>query len=300
MDWRKYFIEEWNICCGAVSIRHRGNAEFIGSAAYVAPGLFITAKHVIEEPINREGLLREITENKKYGQLDANLNIKNHKIEIVHLLKPEHKIAQRWVVKHINFSHDLDIAILTCQTTSGPLNPIINTLPRTIINIHPTQKSTDVECIGFHGGENEESKQRNDGNQNHTLTLDAVPGNLVSFNPNTTSVAGAAVYEIDNKIEHMMSGGPVINHDGAILAVNSSGIYFDEENRTIATPILRSMFMEFDYYKNGAKVKTSLKKLAEEGEITVLGHNHLTQTDEHILFKPTKQCGYCHKETTTK
>jgi hypothetical protein len=48
--WQDYFYSEAHLVCTAIAIRDDAGTEFIGSAAYIAPGLFITAKHVIELP----------------------------------------------------------------------------------------------------------------------------------------------------------------------------------------------------------------------------------------------------------
>lgn len=292
--WEGYFYSANQLACCAISIKFDGVAEFIGSATYLAPGLFVTAKHVIEEPLNRIGIGKTLHENKKYGQLDADLSSKEFIIEAVQMLKLEEKIAQRWNIRWMRFAHDMDFAILTTNHTDGPISSLISTLPTFSVNIHPMPRSNEIVSYGFFG----ENRRENDQITNHDLTFTGRPGKILSLHLDVASVADPPVYEMDNKIEHMMSGGPVCNTDGAVIAVNSASLDHPEGDtnteRTIATPFMRGMFMEFTYLTKQGPTKTTLHKLAQEGKIEVIGHEHLTQTDTGILWSPNSTCTYCH------
>lgn len=292
--WQDFFYSEAQLVCTAIAIRDDEGTEFIGSAVYLAPGLFVTAKHVVEHPLIKVGISNEIHKNRMFGQLDGNYNSDKFRIEAVQLLKLEEKNAQRWPIEKMSFSHDLDLAIITANSTDGPLSHLINNLPTVSINIHPIPFKKDVVSYGFYG----KSTHSKDypGQDNHDLTFNGRKGNLVNFHLDMASVAGAAVYEVDNKIEHMMSGGPTCNHEGSIVGVNSSGLSPDEENpknRTIVTPIIRAMFLRFEYWDQGSWKRTSLYDLASSGVIEVIGYEHLSQNDEHIVWSPNPDCLYC-------
>lgn len=293
-QWHEYFYSPAQLACAAIAIRDGDGTEFIGSAAYLAPGLFITAKHVIEHPLNKVGISKEIYENRKYGLLDGSYDTDKFKIEAVQLLKIEEKIAQRWPLKKMRFSHDLDVAIVTTNTTDGPISDLVNKLPVISVNIHPIPFKLDVVSYGFFGKTN----HTNDavGTDNHDLTFQGRKGTLINLHMDTASVAGSAVYEVNNKIEHMMSGGPTVNHEGSILGVNSAGLESTENDsvkRTIVTPLIRGMFMDFDYWMDGAWRRTTLYELAAEGIIEVIGYEHLSQNDKHIVWSPNSNCDYC-------
>lgn len=296
--WIDYFYSETQLACAAIAIRDDAGTEFIGSAAYLAPGLFITAKHVIEHPLNKVGISKEIYENRKYGQIDGSYSTGEFRIEAVQLLKLEEKNAQRWPLEKMTFSHDFDLAIATTGITNGPISHLIDDLPTISINIHPIPFKKDVISYGFYG--TSKHSEENVGTDNHDLTFHGREGSLIDFHLDTASVAGSAVYEIDNKIEHMMSGGPTVNHEGSIIGVNSSGLDPDDENpnnRTIVTPFIRAMFMKFEYWVDGAWSKTSLYELASSGVIEIIGYEHLTQNDEHIIWSPNPNCDYCKRGT---
>lgn len=293
-QWQDYFYSEAQLACAAIAVRDDGGTEFIGSAAYLAPGLFITAKHVIEHPLIKVGISKNIYENKKYGQLDGNYGTDKFKIEAVQLLKIEEKIAQRWPLEKMRFSHEFDFAIATASTTDGPISWLVNELPIISVNIHPIPFELDIISYGFFG----KSSHTNDavGTDNHDLTFQGRQGKVVNFHLDTASVAGSAVYEADNKIEHMMSGGPTCNHEGSIIGVNSAGLnseHQDSVNRTIITPIIRAMFMDFDYWINDSWQRTTLYKLAASGAIEIIGYEHLSQDDKHIVWSPNPDCEYC-------
>lgn len=105
-NWQDYFYSEQQLACTAVAIRDDDGIEFIGSAAYLAPGLFITAKHVAEHPLIKVGISKEIHENKKFGQIDGSYDSDKFMIEAVQLLRVENETAQRWPIDKMRFSHD--------------------------------------------------------------------------------------------------------------------------------------------------------------------------------------------------
>lgn len=293
-QWHDYFYSKALLACVAIAVRDDDGTEFIGSAAYLAPGLFITAKHVIEHPLIKVGISKNIYENKKYGQLDGNFSSDKFIIEAVHLLKIKEKIAQRWPIEKMRFSHDFDFAIATASSTDGPISELINDLPIISVNIHPVPFESDIISYGFFG----KSTRIHDavGTDHHDLKFQGIKGKLVNFHLDTVSAAGAAVYEADNKIEHMMSGGPVCNHEGSILGVNSTGFESEDQdslNRTIITPLIRAMFMDFDYWVNGSWQRTTLYDLAANGTIKVIGYEHLSHDDIHIVWSPNPDCEYC-------
>jgi hypothetical protein len=289
-DWRSYFYSDAQLVTCAVAVKFNAKAEFLGSAVYIAPGLFVTAKHVIEDPFTRVGIMKEIHENKKFGQFDADMSTDEFILEVVQFPKLEAKVAQRWNIHKTRFSHDYDFAVILADSTDGPIKHLVSTLPIVPINIHPIPKSPNVISAGFFG----KSEKVDDITTSHDMNFTSRPGKLVNFHLDHASVAGSAVYEVDNKIEHMMSGGPVFNHEGSVIAVNSSGIYDEDKNRTIVTPFIRGMFMEFDYPINGVISKTSMYDLAQRGIIKVIGFEHLSQDDDHIVWSPNSNCKYCY------
>lgn len=293
-QWQDYFYSEEQLACAAIAVRDNSGTEFIGSAAYLAPGLFVTAKHVIEDPLAKVGISKEIYENRKYGQLDGSYNTNKFKIEAVHLLRLENKIAQRWPLEKMSFSHDFDFAIASASTTDGPISNLIDNLPIVSVNIHPIPFKFDVVSYGFFG----KSTHIDDsvGTDNHDLTFQGRKGKLVNLHLDIASVAGPVVYEADNKIEHMMSGGPTFNHEGSLLGVNSAGLESSDDvstHRSIITPLIRAMYMNFEYWMNGSWQRTSLYELATKGVIEVIGYEHLSQNNEHIVWSPNPECDYC-------
>lgn len=287
--WEDFFYDPSHLICGAVAVKTETNTEFIGSAIYIMPGLFLTAKHVIEDPINKEGIGKTIHENKMYGLKDGNFTIKKHKVEIISLLKLGNKTAQRWIIDGIAYSHDLDLAVLTAKRTDGPLNDYMSQLPRVRVNIHIRPIKLDVYSFGYFG----KTTHTND-SDSHDITFTSRGGKLIAFHLDKASVAGEAVYEIDNKIEHMMSGGPVCNSDGDIIGLNSSSLEDEEHpemSRTIATPFIRAMNIKFNFNCK----ETSLYELAKNKEISVLGLEHLSFDEDHIIWEPIEDCEYCLK-----
>jgi hypothetical protein len=172
-----------------------------------------------------------------------------------------------------DFSHDFDLAIATTGISDGPISHLIDDLPIISINIHPISFKRDIISYGFYGNSTRSKEKM--GTDNHNLTFHGRKGDLVNFHLDAASVAGPAVYEADNKIEHMMSGGPTVNHEGSIIGVNSSGLDPDEDNpnhRTIITPFIRAMFMKFEYWIDATWKKTSLYELASSGIIEIIGY----------------------------
>jgi S1-C subfamily serine protease len=294
-DWQKYFYSNIHLVACAVAIKMNGATEFIGSAVYIAPGLFVTAKHVIEEPLKRTGHLKQIHENKKFGQYDANLSASEFILEVVQFPKLEAENAQRWNISKLRFSHDYDFAILTANDAEGPIDHLLSTLPSPEINLHPILESNEVVSCGFYKG----AEEKEGTITSHQIIYTGRPGKVTNFHLELASVAGIGVYEIDNHMEHMMSGGPVINHEGSVIAVNSSGFY-EGGNRTIATPFIRGMFMKFDYLTNGRIINTSLYELAQKGFLKITGIEHLSQEGDKIKWSPSKLCDYCYPNDESK
>ena len=301
--WQNYFYSDAYLVCGAISIKFDGRAEFIGSATYLAPGIFITAKHVIEEPLRRTGHLRDIEENKRYGQYDTELSSKDFIIEVVQFLKLENKVAQSWNILWINFSHDMDVAILTADSARGPITELIPTLPVISVNIHPIPKKNEIVSYGYFGDPDKVNNQADKVTTHHSLSFQGREGKILNLHLSVVSIADPPVFGMDNRIEHMMSGGPTCDSEGSVIAINSSSLEPEEvggANRSIATLLLRNMFMKFNYLINGSLIKTSLYDLAKEGKIGIVGHEHLSQDDQYIRWSPSDDCLYCKDGTVSK
>ena len=289
-DWREYFLEDSHLINSALAVYQYGEHSFMGSATYIRAGLFVTAKHVIEEPLKRSGILKHIVQNKIYGQLDGNYTVDDADIKIIQFGKIQYGL-QVWHVDTLHFNHDTDLAIVVAHIDGGPLLPFVDELPVASLNIHPKLKSKDIFSYGY------VSKIPDINRQNiHNVTHMCSKGELKKAHFDRASASGIFTYEANLHIEHMMSGGPVVDDEGSIIGINSTefNIADDSETRTFIAPILTNLFVKFPLSKEKKDSQTSLYELSSFGAVEIVGREHVTLCGTHIIYKPSKLCTYCY------
>lgn len=291
MDLKAIFGLEELVVSAALAVREKDSApKFVGSATYLAPGLFVTARHVAQEAITKYQL-DEIEANRRMGQLDTPGELLKG-LEATQMTTTG-TIGQTWPIKSITFWHEVDFAILSTDESSGLMTrDEAFSIPTVPIELHPLGPGTRVKNYGFFGDPETVNQLSEDGVGHHLLNWAGIPGKVVQYHHERASGAHPPVIEVDNRIKHMMSGGPVFDFSGQVIGINTSNL--PEDGNTIVTPFMRTINKPFLYFPpNGMPQRLTIAELGRQGMLEINGHEHLELENDDLKWTAGALCNDC-------
>jgi len=274
------------LSCLAIADRNERKVRIIGSATYLLPGVFATARHMLEDYLE--------THMGRVGPaIDTFKGTSSFEIDLLHILK-EGAIA--WKIREARLFTDADIVLLVTDKYDlipDSLSSLeFNDFPYITINLHPPRPDSKITCLGFPNTQN----IRLDGvRSEHHLELHSTTGKAREVHQKAP-MAGQLALETNTPLMGGMSGGPSFNEKGELFAINSASFdpSADHDFYTSYHSMLTHMVgINFTApFETGPKT-TSLFQLAEEGFIQIKGIEHLEFTSSGFVWHNDLTCADC-------
>lgn len=279
------------LCCPVYDTSN-GMTTRVGSAVFVMPGIFITAKHVFEEWQARG-------EN-----IERGYDIDNHTSErglafegaVVHYSS---RGRVMWPINKIAALPGYDVSILVCESAPEYLLKLVNVegFPGTQIgfDLHPPLIGADITAMGFP----DNGVKTDDMLKVPPEPLLRTPGEVEELYLEGAGQVKTAALHINNPVKHGMSGGPVL-HDNHIVGLISSGIDSGGEGdphttlvsllwEAFSVPVTTNLFG-----KRGEQRTLTLIEAGEEGFLEVLGGAHIVSTKDRLIWRgDAPNCPQC-------
>jgi hypothetical protein len=190
----------------------------LGTAVLIGGCLAVTAKHVLEDPIRRFGGLRNA----------KGLEVTGYSIRLLQVLSgPVYRIwnvSRAWIT-----STDIAILHIELDRTSEAEPSVQWRVP--LVRLMPPPTGEKVLAFGYRESKIEVSETR-DGD--HHMELNDVPttsigevGQIFSERRDSSMLAFPC-FEVRARFAHGMSGGMVIDEDGALCGLICTGYDFDD------------------------------------------------------------------------
>lgn len=252
----------------ALVSEHDAQPRCVGTGFAVAPGLAVTAQHVIQ------GCATYQERRDRYRRPGAEFSLDAIQLH-------EGKICQ-WSVEAIYGSAAADIAFLQLRRPAwwgdgpGLVKP-----PVARLNLNPPDIGDELRVFGF-------PESRLEGNvlvvspSECLCRVRQVDMNLLALSRDCWRI------EVEGEIEHGMSGGPCFDADRNVVGVNSVG-WLGELGAAYVAPFWPAMGLEIDLFKSGPFPAFDLFK---QGPLQALGYRrvYVTSTGKVHLAKaePTR------------
>ena len=227
-----------------IIVEHSGEFKGLGSASFVAPGLALTASHVVNP--------------ERWSEYSSANNVSVCAFQVF-----EGQLY-RWDVDAIYGSRALDIAFLRFRkpdfwgTGSGQIN-----FPFPRLNFNPPRVGDEIRMFGFPGSELKESVLR-------TYPSECVAMvKAVDAHPENPDIPFWYA-QLEGQLEGGMSGGPCFDKDWNLVGVNGCGWSFKYE--AYMALLWPAMKLEIDLFKTGAFPAIDLFK---EKPARALGYRRL-------------------------
>lgn len=272
MDWVKRFrLRDVEFDHPAMQVAmpvvsdHDGELRCIGTAFAVAPGLAITAEHVVADWLNYP--------ERSYGYKRAGATLS------VVAFQWLDGTVYPWQVDAIYASRSADIAFLRFQRPGwwgdepGKVKPRCGRL-----NFNPPVPGDELRIFGFPNSEVKDG------------LLCVSPSESIARVRRVDLITDITMrpmshVEVDGKILGGMSGGPCFDRDWNIVAVNCTGWdFFDGPPLAYVALLWPAMTIEIDLFKSGAFPAINLFK---KGPARAFGYRrvHVTSQGKALLAK---------------
>jgi hypothetical protein len=287
-DWGK-FGDANRLSCLAIADRHERKVRIIGSATYILPGVFATARHMLEDYLKvhmgKVGPIKDIFNGTSSFEID--------------LLHVQEKGAIVWKVKEARFFTDADIVLLLANQydlvpESRP-SLRFEDFPYITINLHPPRTGSKLTSLGF-------PKTQNiplDGvKSEHRMELRTQIGAAIEMH-HKAPMAGQFALETNTPLIGGMSGGPTFNEDGELFAINSASFDPTSDHNAYTSyhsPLTHIININIEAPFGTGPRPTTLFALAKDGFIQIKGIDHLEFTDTGYTWHSDQTCKDCWHE----
>jgi hypothetical protein len=234
---------------------HEGVSRCVGSAVAVAPGLALTASHIVDDCVRHS--------ERNIGQSPRPLSLTG--------IQSFDDKAVVWAVDFIYGSVLSDIAFLRFARPNwwgdgpGQLKPAFARL-----NLNPPAVGDEVRVFGF------PNSKLHDGTLNIFPAECACRVRKVEVRTDEPKwYKPLAHIELDGQIEHGMSGGPCFDKDWNVIGINSSG-WSGPRLATVAL-LWPAMKIQIDLFQTGLFPAIDLFK---SGETAALGYKRVYVTSK--------------------
>jgi len=275
---------ESDVYMAALPVAHRinGKNNIIGSASYIMPGVFLTAKHLVDEWF-AQGLLSE-------EQMPQATN-EDFGIDLLHLLKDKELIV--WRIRKIHYIPDSDLALMIAQAVDGDRAKELLGLNLNVqLDVHIPKIGENVMSLGYPNTISIPETGR------HQLRILESRGVVEDIHLKGAGLIKSACIQTNLIVDGGMSGGPVFNKYGRLCGINSSGIPPTDESSdytSFASVIFKIFHTEIEMpLESETLTRISLAELARQGYITVTGMDHFKSEGENILWHAVSdECSEC-------
>jgi hypothetical protein len=291
MNWEEIVDVKERLIALPLVDRKNGENRIIGSATLILPGLFITAKHLIEEYVKGHEKLDIARHDWEPRDLGVTFD--------VDVLVPLNDGLVTWRINKVHLMLDCDLAILVAVAYEGNGQTLIDRQVRVNIDLHLPRIGSQVLALGY---PNTQNKVINTDEKTslHRLRLTRALGVVEAIDRSDNKLTMPPRIQTNAAIEGGMSGGPAFNENGNLVAVSQSGYTPTEEfpfHSSILAPLLPAIvcpiMLPLETNK-GQYTKTSLLELAKSGTIQIKGLSHLTLDGDNYHWDDlNEKCEYC-------
>lgn len=292
MEWEEIVDVKERLIALPLADRKDGNNRIIGSATWILPGLFITAKHLLEEYVKvHEGL--DIARHDWEPQ-DMELGFE------IDVLVPLKSGVVSWHINKVHLLKNCDLAVLVALSYDGDGHELIERQFKVNIDLHMPALNSNVLALGY---PNVVNKVVNLDKKitHHRLQLTQAPGIVEAIDQSYNNPDMLPRIQTNAVIDGGMSGGPVFNEKGHLIAVVQSGLTPTDDfpfYSSILVPLLPAVvcpvMLPLETNKNQFS-KTSLLELARSHTIQIKGLEHITFNGEgsYTWDNKNQKCEHC-------
>ncbi len=287
-NWKKYFKSMSDMVCLPVADVRAGHKRIIGSATFLMPGVFLTAKHLPEQYIKDHENLDITLPDWSSQDMDVSFNL-----EILQPLKGLGLVV--WHVAKVHLIANSDLAILVADKCSGKMAEQVCKLnPRVQIDLHMPRVGSRIVSLGY---PNMKNLQQADGQSKHVLAMRTSEGVVEDID--TSITRRTPRFQTNAPIDGGMSGGPVFNEQGRLCGINSDGLTPTAEHpfyTSFVIPIHTAFASKVELNADVGEEKrtTTLLELCMSGAIDSVGLEHfIIRNDEMLWDSRNIKCKSC-------
>ena len=280
--WKNLVDVKERLAALPIADKKDGGWEIIGTATFVLPGVFITAKHNLEHYVK----VHENLDISHHSWERQNLNL-NFYVDVILPLKDGSLVVWHITKAHL-MEHD-DLVILVASGASGPVDRLVKAGIHANIDLHIPPVGSRFAALGYPGTTNEilEAKKTK-----HRLKLTRVEGEISNIDKSSFAPRMFPRLQADVETPGGMSGGPVFDGKGNLFAIVTKGSKDGDPNPyAIFTPLVSAILTPLRLHTQddpGANVDTSLYQLSEKGYFKISGLSHFKIEGDNYTFD-TKQ-----------
>lgn len=265
----------------AAAHRIKGINKIVGSATYIAPGIFITAKHAVDE------WHQESVGGNRFARAEDQDKDKetNYESDVLQILKDNSALA----VWRIRKAHLIPGSDLGSDNTAA--RKVANIDAKFTINLHPPRPEETIDVFGF---PNTINKHLYDQKSEHNLNLTRSHGIVEDLLPRGNGMVKPSCIQANVNILGGMSGGPATNSLGELVGINSSEYDLGQDNSSHLS------FISLLWPAFGTKIYlpqfgiTTLYKMATQGFLSVKELEHIEVEDDIIKWRvAAENCPEC-------
>ncbi len=286
-DWATYFDSMSSLAALPLADTGNGQKRIIGTATLLMTGLFITAKHLIEQYFKDHEKLDIADVNWTPKEVAVSFNL-----EVLQPLKGLDLVV--WHIAKIHLVPNSDLAILVAERCSGAKAKEISSLKLSAqINLHMPAIGTRVASLGYPNTRN--MPHGSGAASKHILAMRTSEGVIEDLQTDITQRSPR--FQTNAPIDGGMSGGPVFNEQGWLCGINSTGFVPTDEHTSYASfaiPLHTAFMSRLTLNLNGVPTEITLLELCKQGYIPTLGLEHFITQDDEVLFDSRNfKCGFC-------
>lgn len=276
--WKNLVDSKERLAALPIADRKSGNNQIIGTATFILPGLFITAKHNVEHYV-------KVHENLDIGHSSwepQNLDL-NFYVDVILPLKDDSLVVWHITKAHL-MAHD-DLVILVASGASGPVDRLIEAGVHTNIDLHIPASGGRFAALGYPATTNDILQT---GETLHRLKLTKVQGEVSAIDRSSFTLESSPRIQADVETPGGMSGGPVFDDRGNLFAIITAGSKDGEPNPyAIFTPLTSTILTPLRFRTQSdpeAKMDTDLRQLSERGYLKISGLDHFKINGLNYVF----------------
>lgn len=290
--WQEYFETIDHLICCPIIDRIDDQERVTGTAIHVMPGVFLTAKHVVEDWHNRSNGVERGLDIDSMRPEDAG----EFTIKVLQLMKGG--IVASWQPEKIMTLPGYDVAILIDdQNFNEHAQALLNegAYPHIGFDLHQPRIGAQVIAKGY---PNTISKPNPSAQSfTHLASMKTSLGVVEEVYYKAAGLVKSPCFQSNLEVEGGMSGGPVFNADNSLIIGLVSSSYppaGDYEQFTTLSPFLWQALIAEIQIGFINKEPVTLLDLAKQGYLYVEGLDHLEKiNDQWIWNEYSETCNSC-------
>lgn len=276
-EWQTYFTDTSYMAALPLADTGGGQKRIIGTATLLMTGVFITAKHLVEQYVKDHEKIDIADSAWEPQDISVNFNL-----EALQILKDLGLVV--WHITKVHIIPNSDLAILVADRCSGTKAEEIAELGiKAQINLHMPPIGSRIVSLGYPKSKN--AKHKNGAPSRHKVRMRTSEGVVEDLH--TAETKWSPRFQTNAPVDGGMSGGPVFNEQGLLCGVNFTGLEPTEEHpfyTSFAIPLHTAFMSRLSLNLNGKPTVASLLELARQGYIDVLGLEHFVVRGSDTLW----------------